>query len=647
MCGIVGFFDKSGRSSEPDVIFRMTRALAHRGPDGEGTYLHRSVGLGHRRLSIIDLSAAANQPMKSADERYVLTYNGELYNFLELRTELEGLGVKFKSRTDSEVILQAFIQWGPKSVLRFNGMFAFAIYDEKSEELFLARDRYGIKPLYISREGGRVLFGSEAKAFYAHPEFKRKIDKAGLIEYMTFQNFLDSRTLMENVETFPPGHYALFGGPHKSFKLHRYWDFNFREDLSLKNKKKEVEEELDHLFVQAVKRQLMSDVEVGAYLSGGMDSAAITAVASREYKNFKTFTVGFDLHSASGVELGFDERERAEHLSYLFGTEQYEMVMKAGDMERVIPEMTHTLDEPRVGQSYPNYYAAKLASKFCKVVLAGVGGDEIFGGYPWRYYRAVKSNDFDDYVERYFSFWQRMIPAGERKKFFKPIDSIAKGITGKEIFKNVFPPGMQEPRTAEEYINHSLYFEAKTFLHGLLIVEDKLGMAHSIENRVPFLDNDLVDFAMKLPIKYKLGKVKQFVRIDENMAGGKFERYFKRTRDGKLILRKVLSRYIPKELSRAVKQGFSAPDASWFKGESIAYVKRVLFSKDCELYDYLDRRTVHRLVEDHFSGRENRRLLIWSLINLNEWIKQQREGKFLISSEGPRFQAKRALASKA
>jgi asparagine synthase (glutamine-hydrolysing) len=297
------------------------------------------------------------------------------------------------------------------------------------------------------------------------------------------------------------------------------------------------------------------------------------------------------------------------------------MVLKAGDMERAIPQLAWHLEEPRVGQCYPNWYAAKLASKFVKVVLSGTGGDELFAGYPWRYYRAVVNNDFDDYVQKYYGFWQRLIPIETLADVMAPVWSEAKATDPLAIFRSVFQEHAQKLTRPEDYINHSLYFEAKTFLNGLLIVDDKLAMAHGLEGRVPFLDNDLVDFAMRLPAKMKLGNLTEVVRLNENEPGGKAERYFEKTRDGKLILRNMMSRHIPPQVAEREKQGFSAPDASWFKGESIDYVKRRLLNDRARIYDYLDPKPVRALIDDHLEGRQNRRLLIWSLLNLEQFCE--------------------------
>ncbi len=624
MCGITGIFDLNCQAVSPVLLKNMTTAIAHRGPDDEGIYIDGCIGFGHRRLSIIDLTPTGHQPMVTPDKRYALTYNGEVYNFRELRAELQSLGHRFISTSDSEVVLHAYAEWGSACVDRFNGMFAFAVWDAVEKKLFLARDRYGIKPLYYAVVDNVLLFASEQKAIITYPRLKRELDLEALVEYFSFQNIFTDRTFLKNVRLFPPATWASIsldkGTGSLSFR--KYWDFMFKEPESPVAEEEYIEE-LDRLFRQAVKRQLVSDVDVGAYLSGGMDSGSITALAAQEIPYIKSFTCGFDLSSASGIEVTYDERSGAEYMSYLFKTEHYEMVLKSGDMERIMPMMAWHIEEPRVGQSYPNYYVAQLASKFVKVVLAGTGGDELFGGYPWRYYRAAGSSNFEDYVDNYYQFWQRLIPNKTIKDVFQPVWNDVRHVWTRDIFKSVFLDHEHVLRTPEDYINHSLCFEARTFLHGLLLVDDKLSMAHSLETRVPFLDNDLVDFAIRIPVRYKLRNLgKDIERPNENEPGPKQDNYFKRTQDGKLILRKIMERYIPVEITEREKQGFSAPDASWFKGESIDYVKRMLYNDRAELYNYLHKETIQGLVDQHLHGIENRRLLIWSLLNFENWCKR-------------------------
>lgn len=623
MCGITGIFHLNGEPAGPVALRLMTDAIAHRGPDGEGFYTDAFLGFGHRRLAIIDLSPAGHQPMISRDGSVALTYNGEVYNFQELRAELEALGHQFRSKTDSEVVLNAWLEWSETCVPRFNGMFAFAIWDKREQSLFLVRDRYGIKPLYYACWGQTFLFGSEQKAILAHPAARRELDKKALLEYFTFQNIFTDRTLLEGVKLLPPASVARISlGGNGTPQITCYWDYRFREPDHPADPR-EYREELDRLMRQAVSRQLVTDVELGAYLSGGMDSGTLTALAARDLPYIKTFTCGFDLSSASGIEMGFDERVKAEAMSARFRTEHYEMVLKAGDMERVLPKLAWHIEEPRVGQSYPNYYAAQLASKFVKVVLSGMGGDELFGGYPWRYYRAAVCNDFEHYIDQYYLYWQRLVDNRYIKQLFAPIWDDVKDVWTRDIFRDVFLTHDNELDRPEDYINHSLYFEAKTFLHGLFVIEDKLSMAHSLETRVPFMDNDLVDFAMSCPVNLKLNNLAEVVRINENDPGDKQGQFFQKTKDGKQILRDVMRQYIPNDIANADKQGFSAPDASWFKGESIEFVKRKLMNDHARIYYWLDRDAVQQLVGEHLSGEKNRRLLVWSLLSVEEFLNRE------------------------
>lgn len=618
MCGICGVFNRDGSAVSRVALRRMNDSIAHRGPDGEGFFFDDEIGLAHRRLSIIDLSPAGAQPMSTPDGRFVITYNGEVYNYRELRVRLESLGHHFRSSTDTEVVLAAWSQWGPESIVMLNGMFAFAVYDSFEKSVTLVRDRYGIKPVYYHLTESMFVFGSEQRAVLSEGRVERKVNARALSEYFTFQNILTDQTLIEGVKILPAGH--LLTVTAVGSNMRRYWDYHFREPDGPVDER-EYREELDRLLRQAVQRQLVSDVEIGAYLSGGMDSGTLTALAARELPYIKTFTCGFDLSSANGVELNFDERGRAEAMSALFKTEHYEMVLKAGDMQRSLPRVSAAIEEPRVGQSYPNYYVARLAAKFVKVVLSGAGGDELFGGYPWRYYKAAAATGFDDFVDRYFDYWRRLVPSEKMSALLKPCGSDVHEVNTRAIFRDVFADHANELSSPADYVNHSLYFEAKTFLHGLLVVEDKLSMAHSLETRVPFLDNDLVDFAMGCPVSFKVRNIDQVYRIDENSIGDKKDIFFQQTNDGKSILRDVMSRYIPKSITDAKKQGFSSPDSSWFRGESIDFVRSVVSDRSSPIFDYLDFATVGELVGEHLSGRENRRLLVWSVLNFDAYLR--------------------------
>jgi asparagine synthase (glutamine-hydrolysing) len=627
MCGIAGVLDRSGAPVPLEVLRRMNAVIAHRGPDDEGHFVDGPVGLANRRLAIIDPSPAGHMPMASRHGSLVITYNGELYNFREVQAELERLGHEFRSHTDTEVVLAAYERWGEESVERFNGMFALAIWDRDRRELFLARDRYGVKPLYYTEAGPLLIFGSEIKSLLAHDAVRAEVSHAHLLEYFTFQNLFTDGTLFKGVRLLPPGHRLTVRAGGGDVRPERYWDFRFREPNGRVSDPREYEEELDRLFAQAVQRQLVADVPVGAHLSGGMDSGSITAVAAQQLPYLNTFTVGFDMTSAGGMELPTDEREKAEAMSYRFKTEHYEAVLKSGDMERCMPALMWHLEDPRVGQSYPNYYVARLASKFVKVVLAGSGGDELFAGYPWRYYRAVVNDDLDDYIEKYYGFWHRLIPNASLPSFFRPdVWADVKDLRTIDVFRAQFR-NMSVPESPAEYVNHSLHLEARTFLHGLFLVEDKLSMAHSLENRVPFMDNDLVEFAQQVPVSLKLRDLDSVVRLNENEPGNKSQRYFQRTRDGKLLLRKVMERYVPETITQQIKQGFTGPDSSWFRGDSIDYIRRELLDPSAAIYEFLDPGGVRPLVEDHLEGRENRRLLLWSLMSFEHWCRAFLKGE--------------------
>jgi len=256
------------------------------------------------------------------------------------------------------------------------------------------------------------------------------------------------------------------------------------------------------------------------------------------------------------------------------------------------------------------------------VVMSGAGGDELFGGYPWRYYRAVVCDGFEDYVDQYYGFWQRLLNNNDLRRMFAPIEGDVRNVWTRDIFRDVLKGQKGVPDTHQDYINQSLYFESKTFLHGLFVVEDKLSMAHGLEVRVPFMDNDLVEFAMRCPVDLKLNNLAEVVRINENDPGDKKDKHFRKTNDGKQILRDMMGKYIPESITKAAKQGFSSPDASWFRGDSIDFLRRTLTNKKSPIYNFLDYTVVNRLVDEHTSGKTNRRLLVWSLLNIEEYLRQ-------------------------
>lgn len=613
MCGIVGIYHRDGRHVDRALLDRATNALAHRGPDDRAEFIEGPVGFGHRRLSIIDLSPSGRQPMSSDDGTLVLTYNGEVYNFQELRQELERRGVVFRSRTDSEVVLRSYECWGLECLSRLNGMFAMAIWDGRQQRLLLARDRYGIKPLYYHYNGTRLMFASEIKAILTDPDISVRVDADALDQYFTFQNCLTNRTLFDGVHVLEPGT-LMTASATQVPTVHRYWDLALDPDRSVT--RGEAVEELRRLFVQAVRRQVVSDVPVGSYLSGGIDSGSITAVARESLGRLATFTCGFDLSSASGLEMACDERANAEAFANLLKTEHYEVVLHAGDMEQVMPTLVHHLEDLRVGQCYPNFYVARLASRFVTVVLSGTGGDELMGGYPWRYRLGKTPAAF---AEQCYEFWQRLVPDERKPELFQP--HVAKAVApdgARRAFNRILERAGESPSTPAAQVNACLYFEFKTFLHGLLMVEDRVSMAHGLESRVPFLDNDLVDFARRLPAEWKVREFKDPPPLDENQP----ERFRADSRrdDGKVILREAVNGLIPSAVRNRPKQGFSGPDASWFRGESIDYVTNILSASDARINDYLRPQFVAGVLREHSAGARNHRLLIWSLLSFELWL---------------------------
>ena len=672
MCGIAGVLAFSDHPLAVRRLKPMSDALRHRGPDDAGYLVWRTGGgdgavggagaalcdrefahahreltaidsaageqilggddwnllFGHRRLSVIDLTTAAHQPMSDPTGRLWLNYNGEIYNFRELRRELEGLGHAFSSRSDTEVVIHAYQEWGIACVERFNGMFAFALWDSRRGLLHLARDRYGIKPLYLRSTGQMLVFASEIKAILAYLGTPATVDLLALNEYFSFQNCFTDRTLFDGVRMLAPGTVLTAEAGTGAITRRRCWDFDFTDESD--EPAETLRDELYQRIEQAIIRHCVSDVPIGSYLSGGMDSATVAAVAARHLGRIHTFTLGFDLSEAASHEQRFDERARAEHLANLLQTEHYECVLHAGDMEPVMGDLIRALEDLRVGQCYPNYYVAKLASRFVKVVHSGTGGDELFGGYPWRYAAAIGSNR-EDFIANYYRYWQRLLSNSEKPAFFNAetrqrLGELREGdaVPFKDhtftCFKRVFGR-VPEAATPAEQVRQALYFECKTFLHGLLVVEDKLSMAHSLETRTPYLDNELVDFACRIPIEQKVLGIDSLKPLDENLLR-KPQIYTNSSHRGKSILRRAAEQILPPIVTRAAKQGFTAPDESWFRGRAEKYIRRTLLGPDAKLNAYLNPEAVRRILDAHQSGRQNKRLVIWSLLSFETWLEE-------------------------
>lgn len=608
MCGIGGLLYFGSRRASQEILGRMASSVAHRGPDDSGVWVDGPAGLLNRRLAIIDLSSAGRQPMSSEYGSLVVTYNGEIFNFRELREELVAKGHRFRSRTDTEVVVHAFQEWAEDSVRRFNGQFAFAIWDRSRDRMFLARDRMGIKPVYYRLDGESLVFASEIRAILAHPGVPRRLCYGALDEYFTFQNLLGEHTLFDGIRLLGAGTWLIVDASGAS-TVHEYWDAKPQRSPApqeLAGATTEVRRALE----RAVERQLVSDVPIGSYLSGGIDSGSVAAIARKSLGALPTFTLGFDLTSVQGRERDFDERGAARATARILGTEHHEMVFGHADMERSIVDLVWHLEELRVGQSYPNYAIAAFARPFVKVILSGTGGDELFAGYPWRYASALAAADTDDFIARSYHQWQRLVMDEEKRSFFRPEVPRDAGAT-LLAFRAVLERAGTPLRDTADFLDASLYLDLKVFLHGLLVVEDKVSMAHGLEVRVPFLDHDLVDLALSLPPSLKLRMGALALRSRDGA----------RTSDGKIVLREAVRPMLGNDAVDRPKQGFSAPDATWFRGASRTFVRDALLDPHARLYEVIEPGFVRRALDEHLTGARDRRLLIWSLLAFDEWLR--------------------------
>ena len=599
----------------------MTDSIAHRGPDGEGIYTSENIGLGHRRLAIIDISDRGAQPMVSKNGEWVIVFNGCIYNFQELKLELKSKGHIFVSLSDTEVILEGLAAEGVSFFERLDGMFTVAAWHKPSQNLWLSRDRFGVKPLYYYFENGIFLFASEIKAFMQVSSFKVEVNTEALNEYFTFQNLFSFHTLFKGVHLLPPANTVQINSQTTFIKHNNWWDYDFtKPDHTMSFD--DARHETKRLLANAVSRQMVSDVPVGSYLSGGMDSGSVTTLAAKHVKRLYTFTAGFEMSNIDGMESDYDERMDAELMANFNKTEHYEQVINAGDLRWSLPRVVWHLEDLKVGMSYPSYYISRLASKFVKVCLQGTGGDELYGGYPWRYYRVFQSLDASSFYKNYYDFWQRLVPDSQKQELFTPaVFSKVDLQRPRQVFERVFTFNDKlHYDTPEHHINNSLYFEIKTFLPGLLLVGDKLSMANGLEERFPFMDNELVDFAQKIPIHYKLGNLELMKRIDENEAGNKINKY-RQYDDGKNVLRQAMRDIIPDKIINRKKQGFSAPDENWYRGENAEYVKELLLGRNIASASFINPDYVKKIINEHINHRINHRLLLWSLMCFEWWCR--------------------------
>ncbi len=568
----------------------MNGIQRHRGPDASGLWVSPDgrVGLGHRRLSIIDLSVVANQPMIDA-AGVALVFNGEIYNFRELRAELEAEGRLFTTQSDTEVILAAYAKWGEECVERFNGMWAFVLYDPARRRLMLSRDRMGMKPLYVASTPDGMLAASEVKGILAAGH-RAGVDCDALNEYFTFQNVISYRTLFAGVTMLPPGCNLFVDLETGARRQEYYWKLRFAPVAA---EECDVAREFLEIFRRAMKRHLVSDVEVGATLSGGMDSSAIIALATEQLREMHTFTGFFDTRDIDADDRCFSEQGDARLIANRFGTRHHERQITPQDLIDTLPSMVWHLEDPKVGMCYTFHTMSQLVSSFVTVNLSGTGGDELFAGYPWRYALVQDITSPVAFDNVYYDWWSRLIKDGDKSRFFTT-----------RVRRETSP---EHPRAAyralmtgtEEMVplNRALYFDTLTFLHGFLLVEDKLGMTFGVETRFPFLDRELVDFGCRMPTELKM-----------------------RNSMAKYLLKRAFTPLLPEETIYKRKQGFTPPDKTWFRRELREYIQQMLLSRRSCLGEFIEPDYIKEILARHQQGADER-LTIWSLLFFEGWCR--------------------------
>ncbi|HSL21156.1 MAG TPA: asparagine synthase (glutamine-hydrolyzing) [Vicinamibacterales bacterium] len=625
MCGIAGIIVHGG--ALPDLaggIRRMTATLHHRGPDDRGYHVDERAALGHTRLSIIDV-ANGHQPIYNEDGTLCVVFNGEIYNFPELRSQLMAAGHAFRTNSDTETIVHAYEEWGEACVERFRGMFAFAIRDRRTDALFLARDRFGKKPLFYSEYAGRFVFASEMKAILADPLFDRRVDEEALAAYFTFGYVPAPLTIFRHIRKLEPGHAMMVAGGH--VRRSQYWDLTFRprDDRT----EADVLEELRARLREAVAVRLMSEVPLGAFLSGGIDSSAVVAyMAEASADPVNTFTIGF------AGDTGFyeDERRYASMVASRYRTRHREHEVRP-ELTGLVEQIVRSFDEPFADDSaIPSYFVCKAAREHVTVALSGLGGDEAFCGYE-RYLGVHLSRSFrrlprfaragviaplvtllresrsggyrvnhlkrfvrsavDDEARQYLGFMQRTAPAYRERLFAHAggVHARAAGAVEDSFLRHYRRANADDP------LDRAFYCDVKTYLpDDILALTDRLSMCHSLEVRVPFLDQQLFEFSATIPSAMKL-------------------KWFRK----KHLLKKALKDVLPPAILNHRKQGFVGPLPRWIRGELKPFTLDVLSPRNLDRHGIFDRDTVARVLADHFASRETNDVLIWALIVFQSW----------------------------
>src|SRR5579884_1567150 len=608
MCGIAGFIDFSGGSNSLGVLKRMLDRIRHRGPDGHGVYQDGPVYLGHRRLSIIDVAGGA-QPMANETESVWITFNGEIFNHAALRPALEQSGHRYKTRCDTETILHAYEQKGSACVKDFRGMFSFAIWDADERKLLCARDRLGIKPFYYFRNGRAFVFGSEIKALLAHPEVAATLDDSLLAEYLTFGYINGEETLFQGIRKLMPGHTLTLDAASGEIKIEQFWDVPKAQPEN--RSEEEWISECRQRLEETVRLRLMSDVPLGMFLSGGVDSSAIAALMKRMRREpVKTFSVGYK-------EGAYSELSYAREVSSAIGTDHHEIVVGMEDFFNALPHLVWHEDEPIAWpSSIPLYFVSRLASEHVKVVLTGEGSDELFGGYH-RYQHYLFNRRWSD---RYSAAParlralvrdgisnSRMLSANLRRKLQHTFLGREDTVESLQL-DNFYGAFSAEERSRmlkakpgrDPYRSYLDYWNARQ-----ASVQEQMSMAASIESRVPFLDHPFVEFSTRVPDNLKI-----------------------RNGQGKYILKRAVEDLLPREIIYRKKMGFPTPLRQWFRDRRAEPLFALLVNRNKMLAEYVDLAFVENLIERQRSGAEDCTDRLWRLLNLQIW------GDIFLSGDG-------------
>ena len=643
MCGIAGKFNfNPDHPIDRDRLVAMTTAVAHRGPDADGFYVGDGVGLGHRRLSIIDLSTGG-QPLTNEDGTIWIVFNGEIYNFADTRRELEGLGHRFRTNTDTEVIVHAYEQWGDRAVDRFRGMFAFALWDAPKRRLLLVRDRLGVKPLYYCTTTSGVTFGSEIKSLLEDPDVPRGWSAEALDAYLALLYVPAPRTIYQNIWKLPAGH--LLVAENGSVTIRRYWDLTFTGDGD-PSREAAYLDRLEALVDESVRLRLLSDVPLGAFLSGGIDSSLVVASMVRSCPTrVVTTSVGFD-------EQAFNELEYARTVATHLGTESHEKIVRP-DIVDLLPKLAWHLDEPFADSSaVPTYYVSKAAREHVIVALSGDGGDELWAGYArhrverWevaaRQWLGIKGSRL---AGRLAARLPLSVKGARslRHLALAPADAYAQkhayGMFENGLRAALYSPDFaREVRDADPFVgfrsayqacpssdpvDRALYVDVKTYLvDDIMTKVDKMSMAVSLESREPLLDHELLAFAASIPSTLKI-----------------------RNGRGKYLLRRLLARRIPQSIVHRPKQGFAAPIGQWLRGPLVPMVQELLLDGSLKARGVFDDREVARIWREHRDGVHDHPHRLWTLVMLELWFRRFIDGVQRVQPTGAASDGVRAFTA--